>query len=313
MLVLAALIWGTAFVAQTTGMDHLGPYTFNGVRSLIGTAVLLPVILLGNRQRKKGLLPEEAAGSPAAQRKTLMLGGLGCGVLLCGGSLLQQVGLQYTSVGKAGFLTALYIVIVPILGIFLGRKTSLQIWLSVGVALVGTYFLSVTQSMTISSGDLLVIAGALFFSLHILLVDRLSHRVNGVRLSCLQFFVSGTISLALAFALEKPTWENVLLAWLPLVYTGVMSNGVAYTFQILGQQGTKPAVASLILSLESVFAAVAGWLLLGQFLSLRELAGCGLVFGAVILAQIPRNSQKKGAMGQDLGKGNSVQKAENEV
>lgn len=291
MLMLAALIWGTAFVAQSAGMDYIGPCTFNMVRNFIGSLVLLPVVLLAG---KRNITVRESPEQAPVKKHTLLWGGLGCGALLCGGSLLQQAGIQYTSVGKAGFLTALYIVLVPILGIFLGKRAGMKIWLSVAVALVGTFLLSVTGDLTIGMGDLLVILGALFFSLHILLIDRLSGLVDGVKLSCLQFFVSGLISLVFAFALETPRVSEIAMAWLPLLYAGVISSGVGYTFQILGQRGINPTVASLILSLESVFAAVSGWLLLGQSLSGREIFGCALVFGAVILAQLPekRSSEK---------------------
>lgn len=288
MLMLTALIWGTAFVAQSVGMDYLGPCAFTATRNFIGCVALLPVIALASRLRS-GAQPEEAA--PAPGKKALFGWGAACGLLLGGATLLQQAGMQTASAGKAGFLTALYIVIVPVLGIFLGRRPGLKVWMGVVLALVGAYLLSVKGGAGIASGDLLVIASAVVFSLHILVIDSVPAGVDGVRLSCVQFLVAGVFALVLALFLESFTWRDILSAWVPLLYTGVVSSGVGYTLQILGQRTVNPTVACLILSLESVFAALAGWAILGQALSLRELFGCALVFVAVILAQLPR---KKG-------------------
>lgn len=288
MLMLTALIWGTAFVAQSVGMDYLGPCAFTATRNFIGCVALLPVIALASRLRS-GAQPEEAA--PAPGKKALFGWGAACGLLLGGATLLQQAGMQTASAGKAGFLTALYIVIVPVLGIFLGRRPGLKVWMGVVLALVGAYLLSVKGGAGIASGDLLVIASAVVFSLHILVIDSVPTGMDGVRLSCVQFLVAGAFALVLALFLETFTWRDILSAWVPLLYTGVVSSGVGYTLQILGQRTVNPTVACLILSLESVFAALAGWAILGQALSLRELFGCALVFVAVILAQLPR---KKG-------------------
>ncbi len=295
-MTLTALIWGTAFVAQSLGMDRLGPFTFNGVRNFIAALGLLPAIWLLRRRRAPA--PQPAAGN---YRKTLWGGGALCGLALGVASCLQQIGIQFTTVGKAGFLTALYIVIVPLLGLFLKKRVALPVWISVGIAAVGTYLLSIKDNFTIGSGDLFVILCAACFSVHILLVDRFSPLVNGVELSCLQFFFAGIFSTILAFLVETPNWQDVLLSWGPILYTALISSGVGYTLQILGQKDTPPAVASLIMSLESVFAALSGWLLLGQGMSGREALGCALVFAAVVLAQIPfgslagrRNAVKKG-------------------
>lgn len=288
MLMLTALIWGTAFVAQSVGMDYLGPCAFTATRNFIGCVALLPVIALASRLRS-GVQPEEAAPTP--EKKALFGWGAACGLLLGGATLLQQAGMQTASAGKAGFLTALYIVIVPVLGIFLGRRPGLKVWMGVVLALVGAYLLSVKGGAGIASGDLLVIASAVVFSLHILVIDSVPAGMDGVRLSCVQFLVAGVFALVLALFLESFTWRDILSAWVPLLYTGVVSSGVGYTLQILGQRTVNPTVASLILSLESVFAALAGWAILGQALSLRELFGCALVFVAVILAQLP---SKKG-------------------
>lgn len=287
LLVLTALIWGTAFVAQSVGMDYLGPFAFNGVRSFIGGGALLPVIAFSSRLRKSP--PEEKAVPRGKGRRSLFLWGGACGLLLGTASLLQQAGLETATPGKAGFLTALYIVIVPVLGMFLGRRPGLLVWAGVALALAGAYLLSVKGGEGIAPGDLLVMGSAVVFSLHILVIDSAPAWVDGVKLSCVQFFVAGVLSMGLALAFETFTLGEVFSAWVPLLYTGVVSSGVGYTLQILGQRTVNPTVASLILSLESVFAALAGWALLGQPLSPRELAGCALVFAAVVLAQLPVN------------------------
>lgn len=289
MLVLAAFIWGTAFVAQSMGMDHIGPCTFNAARSFIGSVALLPVIWFFSRQKKAGGVTDKKQG-PWFLDKALLVGGAACGLMLSGGSLLQQMGLTSTSAGKAGFLTSLYIVIVPVLGVFLGRRAGVKVWLGVAIALVGAYLLSGNisgEGFSMATGDLLVILSAVFFSLHILVIDHFSPRVDGIMLSCVQFFVAGVVSLVFALIFEKPTFAGLLPAWGSLLYVGVLSSGVAYTLQIVGQQNVDPTVASLLMSLESVFAALSGWVVLGQPLSLREMAGCALVFGAVVLAQLP--------------------------
>ena len=293
MLMLCAVIWGVAFVAQSAGMDYVGPCTFNGVRNFIACLALVPVMLFARSIRAKGVKTEKGTARPGDNKKLLVGGGVLCGIFLCAASLLQQMGIQYTTVGKAGFLTALYIVIVPLLGIFLGKMPSLKVWAGVFLALVGTYLLSVQEGFSISSGDVLVILCAVLFSFHILLVDRVAPHVDGVKLSCIQFFVSGVISMVLAFILEKPELGSILQAWLPLLYTGLLSSGVGYTLQILGQRKASPTVASLMLSLESVFAALAGWLLKGEALLPKELFGCVLVFAAVVIAQLPSWKKKR--------------------
>ena len=277
MLLLTAFIWGTAFVAQSVGMDYLEPFTFNGVRSLIGGAALLPCIWI--LQKLNG------RSKDTGTKKDLLTGGLACGVLLFAASSLQQIGIKYTTAGKAGFITAFYIVIVPVLGIFLHKKIKWKVWMAVLLALVGLYFLCITESFSI--GDILVFLCALVFSVHILVIDHFSPKVDGVKMSCIQFFVSGILSLPFMFVLETPRLVAVAAAWMPLLYAGVLSCGVAYTLQILGQKNVNPAVASLILSLESCFSVLAGWIILGERLSFRESLGCILMFLAIILAQLP--------------------------
>ena len=279
MLLLTAFIWGTAFVAQSVGMDHLGPFSFNGIRCLIGAVALLPCIWFLNRMNKD---PEKEKSG-----KDLITGGVACGVLLFTASSLQQAGIQYTTAGKAGFITAFYIVIVPVLGIFLHKKIQWKVWMAVLLALVGLYFLCITESFSVGKGDALVFLCALVFSVHILVIDHFSPKVDGVKMSCIQFFVSGILSFPFMFVLETPRFVSVAAAWMPLLYAGVLSCGVAYTLQILGQKNVNPAVASLILSMESCFSVLAGWIILGERLSFRESSGCILMFLAIILAQLP--------------------------
>lgn len=288
MLVLTALIWGSAFVAQSVGMDYIGPFTFNSLRCLLGGLVLLPVIWFMGRRKEV----DEPADRRVERKdpKTLWIGGLLCGIALAAASSLQQIGLVYTSAGKAGFITALYILIVPLLGLFLGKKVSIRTWAGVGLAVVGMYFLCIKEGFFISYGDFLVVVCAFIFSLHILIIDYFSPKVDGVKLSCIQFWVSGILCAVPMVISEKPALDAVLAAYAPLLYAGVLSCGVAYTLQIIAQKNTDPTVASLILSLESVFAALTGWLVIHETLSPKELFGCLLVFAAIILAQLPEKN-----------------------
>ena len=283
MLLLTALIWGCAFVAQSVGMDYVGPFTFNAVRSLIGAVVLLPVIALMDRLEGK----DKKKAVKKGDTRTLILGGVCCGIALGVASSLQQIGIQYTTVGKAGFITAMYIVIVPLMGVFVGRKVRPVIGLCVVIAVAGLYFLCMKGGFSLGGGDLLVLICAVAFSVHILVIDYFSPLVDGVRMSAIQFLVAGLMCLVPMFLWEQPQPAVILSAWAPILYAGVLSCGVAYTLQILGQKGADPVVASLLLSLESVFSVLAGWVILGQALSARELFGCALMFGAIILAQLP--------------------------
>ena len=287
LLLLTSFIWGVAFVAQSVGGEAVGCFTFNGVRSLIGAAVLIPVIYFLDGQKKKEL-GEEKFLEQKGDSKTLLLGGICCGVMLCIASNFQQFGISFTTVGKAGFITAMYILIVPILGLFMKKKVGVKVWLGVVLATIGLYMLCMTsESFSLSKGDFLVLICAGFFSLHILIIDYFSPKVDGVRMSCIQFFVCGIISLITAFIFESPSLSAIVSGWLPILYAGVLSCGVAYTLQIVGQKNMDPTVASLILSLESVFSVLAGWLILNQTMTLREFSGCGLMFLAIILAQLP--------------------------
>lgn len=296
LLLLTAAIWGVAFVAQSVGMDYVGPFTFNTVRSLLGGIVLIPCIVLLKRinvgSKDTAGAAEHASGYPAGQRKVLLTGGVACGVLLCIASNLQQFGIMYTSVGKSGFITAMYIVLVPVLGIFLKKKAGIKIWCSVAIAVGGLYLLCMTDSgFSIQKGDLLLLLGAVIFSFHILTIDYFSPKVDGVKMSCIQFFTCGILSMVCMFLFEQPQIGAILQAWMPIVYAGVLSCGVAYTLQIVGQKGMNPTVASLILSMESVISVIAGWLILHQKLSGRELLGCVLMFAAIILVQLPERER----------------------
>jgi len=287
MLLLAAFIWGCAFVAQSVGMEYVGPFTFNSVRSIIGGIVLVPVIFLMDGLKKRGGMSNEEIKSLRGDTKTLVFGGICCGVVLAVASTLQQFGIMSTTVGKAGFITAMYIVLVPLLRIFFGKKVRPLILVCVGISVAGLYFLCMTESFSLGIGDLFVLLCAFVFSIHILVIDHFSPLVDGVRMSCIQFLTAGVLCAVPMLMFEGPRPEAILTAWIPILYAGVMSCGVAYTFQVLGQKNADPTVASLLLSLESVFSVLAGWVLLGQGLKGRELFGCALMFGAIVLAQLP--------------------------
>ena len=270
-----ALIWGTAFVAQSIGMEYIEPFTFSAIRSLIGCVVLLPCIWLFGKQENN-------------DKKELLKGGILCGIALCIATNLQQIGLLYTSVGKSGFLTALYIVIVPAFGVFLGKKPGRKLCIAVCCAVVGLYLLCMKSGgMRLEFGDIILLLCAAGFSVHILVIDYYNQKADGVKLSCVQFFVCGALSLLCMGMFEHPSAAAVWKARLPLLYVGVLSTGVGYTLQIIGQKDMNPVVASLIMSLESVISAIAGWLILGQVLSGREIAGCAVMFVAIIIAQLP--------------------------
>lgn len=284
LLFLAAFIWGVAFVAQSVGMDYMGPFTFNGARFLMGSVVLLPLVMI---RRKKGKTNrKENLGY-----KETLAGGICCGLALCAAALFQQFGIMYTTVGKAGFITTLYIIIVPIMGIFLGKKVSGKVWGGAFIAAFGMYLLCMSEQFALSKGDTYVFICAILFSVHILVIDYFSPKADGVELSCLQFLTAGVICSVIALMKEKPEIGCFIDGIIPLAYAGIMSSGVAYTLQIIGQKNMDPTIASLILSMESVVSMLAGWVILGQRLSSRELLGCALVFGAVILVQLP---DKKG-------------------
>lgn len=280
LLFLAAFIWGIAFVAQSVGMDYMGPLSFNGARFLMGSVVLMPLVIYRRRQNQK-------AGIASADTRITIKGGVCCGLALCAASLLQQYGMIYTTVGKAGFITTLYIVMVPVFGIFLKKKVPGKSWIGVVIAAAGMYLLCMSESLTLSKGDGLVFLCAVIFSVHILVIDYFSPKADGVEISCIQFLTAGTIAGILALIFESPQLSQFIAGIIPLGYAGILSCGVAYTLQVIGQKNAEPAVASMILSLESVISVLAGWVILKQKLTGRELLGCALVFAAVILVQLP--------------------------
>lgn len=286
LLLLAAFIWGLAFVSQSKGMDYMHPLTFNGVRALIGAFVLFLYLNIRNRLGGK---PDKKIDV----KKTIKAGIL-CGLALTAASTLQQFGIQYTTVGKAGFITTLYIIFVPIAGIFFRRKVSPVVWTGAGIAAVGMYLLCMTESLRLGLGDILIFVCAILFSAHILLVDHFSPDTDGVMISCIQFTVCGIICTTGALIWGSPTFGQIIDGIGSLAYAGVLSCGVAYTLQIVGQEGVNPTVAALLLSLESVFATIAGWICFkigllktDQTMKPRQIAGCALVFAAVILVQLP--------------------------
>lgn len=288
LLLITAAIWGMAFVSQQAGMDYMGPLTFNGSRNIIGSIVLIPVILMIRERVPKA----ERRPLPV---KTTIIGGLACGAALTAASTLQQYGLTMTTVGKGGFITTLYIILTPIFGIFIGKKAPKAVWFCALLAVGGMYLLCVSnESFSVSAGDLLVLASSAVFAVHILVIDHFSPLTDGVILSCIQFAVCGVISTIGAFIFEQPSWEQLVSGAVPVLYAGVLSCGVGYTLQIVGQKGVDPTAAALILSLESVVATISGFiaykigfLKTDQSMTIRQIAGCAVVFAAVILVQLP--------------------------
>jgi len=274
LLLLAAAIWGFAFVAQRAGMEHLGPLTFNAIRFLMGAAVLAPVVYRHSRNGR------------AASWRVDLRRGLILGLVLFGGATLQQWGVVYTTAGKAGFITGLYVVLVPFLGLFIGQRTAPHTWAGAALALVGLFLLTITGRPVTSLGDTLVLMGAMFWSTHMLLVGRWARHTEPVRLAALQFLVCGVISAAVGLPLEQPTMGAVAGAAGPLLYAGLASTGIAYTLQVVAQRHAPPAHAAIILSLEAVFAVLGGMLLLGETLPLRGLVGCALMLAGMILSQL---------------------------
>lgn len=299
LLLLTATVWGMGFVAQSVGMEYVGVFTFTSVRSWIAGIVLIPCIWFLDKINSKEKKEAEAESEQLASQKTLLLGGVCCGILLTIASSLQQIGVQYTTVGKAGFITAFYIIMVPILGIFMKKRCAPSVWIGVIFALAGLYCLCITEGAVsgnaagslIQKGDFYVFLCALAFSFHILCIDYFSEKTDGVKMACIQFFVCGIVTAVPMFLLEQPTMQSLLIAWKPILYAGAVSSGVGYTLQIVGQKGMNPTVASLILSLESVVSVIGGMIILGQMLSKRELLGCILMFAAIILAQLPEKKR----------------------
>lgn len=288
ILMLTAIIWGTAFVAQRAGMDFVGPFFFNGARMVLGALTVIIVYVITSRK------------NPFKVDKVTLMGGIVAGLVLFTASSLQQVGLVFTSAGKSGFLTTLYIVLVPILGMFIGHKNHWNTWVSVGIATVGLYFLSVTEKLTIAPGDTILLIGAIFWATHILVIDNYVAKADVVQLSYIQFAIVAIISLAICpfvdnyFIAGEQDWDAIVKAIPTIAYAGILSSGAGYTLQAVGQKYANPTAASIILSLEAVFGILGGVIILGESFSTREIFGCILMFTAVILSQLPvKGAQEK--------------------
>ena len=279
LLLLTAFIWGTTFVAQRMGMDHIGPMTYNASRFALGAITLMPLILV---LRRAGVAPRRKAS-----RRFLLWGGALAGLALFGGASFQQMGLLYTTAGKAGFITSLYVVLVPLMGLFLGHRCGWFLWLGVALAVAGLYLLSVTESFTIGRGDLLVLVSAFFWAIHVQLIGYLAKRGSPLRIAWVQFVVCSALSLAAAVLTEEVTLAGVREATIPILYGGILSAGVAFTLQVVCQRTSPPAHAAIIMSLETVFAALAGWLVLSERLDLRDIAGCALMLAGLMVVQLP--------------------------
>lgn len=292
MLILTAVIWGTAFVAQRVGMDYVGPLTFMATRYFLAM-ICLGIISFVIRSQKKKKIAEPKKTEEQKEYKLTILSGIVVGCFLFLGSVFQQIGLLYTTVGKASFITSLYIVLIPLIGIFLGRKISKITWFGVVLAIIGLYLLTIKEGFSISQGDLIVLMGSFVWSGHILSVDYFSKRVEPVYMSFLQFSVCFLLSVIAMFVFEKPVWKDIMTAWFSIFYAGVFSAGVGYTLQMIAQKNTDPTIASLILSLEAVFGVLAGYYFLNEVLTLKELAGCVILFAAIIVAQLPSNEESE--------------------
>lgn len=281
ILLSTAIIWGFAFVAQRVGMNYVGPFLFNGIRFALGCLVLIPFILKNGISNGEGVRQREAP-----DMKTLVLGGTLAGLTLFGGSSLQQVGIVYTTAGKAGFITGLYVVIVPLLALIWKQHTNKGTWAGVILAASGLYFLSITEQLTIDFGDFLVLLGAFCFAAHVLVIGWLSPKMDSLRLAFIQYAAVSLISLIIAFVVEDVSLNGILQAAVPIFYGGVMSVGIAYTLQIIGQRTAHPAHASILLSLEAVFAAFGGWLILSEVMTFRQLSGCALMLSGMLISQL---------------------------
>ena len=275
------MIWGFAFVAQRSGMEFVGPFTFNAVRFTLGGISLIPLLLI-NRKRKFKNEPI----LPLSSNKILLKGGIIAGVILFFGASFQQGGMVYTTAGKAGFITGLYIILVPILGIMFKQKTSAAIWLGAVIALVGLYLLSVNENLTIGLGDLLVLASAFFWGLHVLVIGRFSPKTDSIQLAFFQFMLCAFFSLIASLIIETTILQNILDASIPILYAGVVSVGIAYTLQVVAQRDAHPSHAAIIMSLEAVFALIGGWIILDESIPLRGLIGCGLMLIGIIISQV---------------------------
>jgi drug/metabolite transporter (DMT)-like permease len=276
MLWITAAIWGFAFVAQRAGMEFIGPFTFNGIRFLLGGISLLPLMIWKKTRQE----------NPGRKSKNIIKGGLIAGLVLFIGASLQQAGMVYTEAGKAGFITGFYVILVPIIGIFIGQHITKLLWAGAFIALSGLYLLTITGPFVLQKGDLLILLGAFFWAIHMQVINKLVATHSALPLSAFQFIVCGILSLGAGFMLETVSIHSIIQAVAPLLYGGLMSVGIAYTLQVVAQQHVHPAYASIILSFETVFAVIGGWLLLNEMLSLRNLAGCLLMLAGIVIVQV---------------------------
>jgi drug/metabolite transporter (DMT)-like permease len=283
ILLLAAIIWGFAFVAQRIGMDYVGPFTYNGVRFALGTIILLPFLFI-NASKNEPLIKV----SHPSDRRKIMIGSLMTGLFLFGGVALQQLGLQQTTAGKAGFITGLYVVLVPIVGLLFGQRSHFTMWIGAALSVAGLYLLSMTSSFIIAPGDKLVLYCAVIFTFHVLFIAWLSPLMNSFLLAVIQFTICALLNLIIAFAIEPVALTSIMQAWLPIAYGGILSVGVAYTLQVIAQKTAHPAYASIILSLEAVFAVLGGWLILHEQLNHRMIMGCLLMLAGMVVVQVRR-------------------------
>ena len=279
LLLLTSLIWGLAFVAQRVGMDYVGPFIFNGIRFALGAMVILPFIYFSGKKKYQD------KKSDLSDNRYLIRGGLLLGLVLFGGATLQQYGMIYTTAGNAGFITGLYVVIVPILGLLRRQYPHFTGWIAVLLAALGLYFLSVTEGFTIFFGDLLVLIGAVFWAVHVVIIGVMSPKVNALKLALIQYLVCSVLSIIVSFSIETNTLDGVIQATIPILYGGILSVGIAYTLQVIAQKKASPAHAAIILSLEAVFAVLGGWLILNEQLGSRQMLGCGLMLLGILIAQ----------------------------
>lgn len=293
LLILTAMIWGTAFVGQRVGMENIEPITFTAARMTLAAIVVGAVAMIFDLKEKRGT-PTRSAEEEKQYKKNTLIGGVCCGLFLASASLFQQMGVVYTSAGKAGFITAMYMLLVPVINFILfKKKNSLRVWIAVLIGVAGMYLLCVNEGFSLSQGDTLVCICAVLFSGHILCCDHFAQLGNPIKISALQFLTTAVISGIMAFILETPSWDKVISAVIPILYCGIISGGIGYTLQIVAQKFTDPTIASLLMSLESVFAVIAGAILLNEKMSTKELLGCVIMFAAIILVQLPSRKKQR--------------------
>lgn len=279
ILILTSIVWGSGFIAQSAGREFIGPNTFNGLRMLIGSLFLLPFALKSD--------------NPKSDIKTLLTVGTLAGIILCAASTIQTWGIAYTTAGNSGFITAMYMIFIPIIQIILGKKISPRVILCVLLAIVGMYFLCLYgKQLQINKGNVLTLVSALLFSIHILVIDKYINRIDAIKFSCIQFFICGVINVLIMFIIEQPTIEIIKNSAIPILYGGVFACGIGYTLQPIGQKYVKPTVASIIMSMESVFALIFGFAILGEIPSIPEIIGCVIMFLAIILIQLPEKTKE---------------------